>query len=139
MSAVTTDRAAKYREMLEKLDPKLKLTRLEEELNGREGPNGPEVIGLRDQLFIAIRAAEAQERLVERRGAIDEAGLTEAQKKQHRASMEVAEYNLDVLWMQCDLFSEGIEELEKDIAAVKSAGLPKTRAERRREKTPDTA
>lgn len=138
MSAVATDRAARYREMLEKLDPKLKLKRLEEELDGREGPNGVEG-GLRDSLFQSFRQAEAQERLVKRRSEIDEEGLTPAQKKVHGEGMEIAEYNLDVMWLQCDLLEESIKELEADIAAVRAAGLPKTRAERRREKTPDTA
>lgn len=133
MSAATTDRAARYREMLEKLDPKLKLKRLEEDLDGKEGQNGIEG-GLRESLFASIRQAQAQERLVKRRSEIDEEGLTPAQKKVHTEGMEVAEYNLEVMWLQCDLIEESIQEVEADIAAVRSAGLPRTRAERRRDK-----
>lgn len=110
---------AKYRELLERLDPKLKLKRLEEELDGNEAKG---VTGLRENLLMALRSWESQKRLVEMRLAARER-IPEAQLKAYDTGQQEAGVNLEMLALQAELYAEEIEKTERQVAEIRQAGL----------------
>lgn len=122
---------ARIKALLEKADPKIKLKRLEEDLDGNAEKNVP---GYREQLLGAYRQFEAQRQLVERRGEERPNVNPLALEKFDRGQAE-AELNLQMLEMQIELFVDEIENTEAQIQEIKQSGLttPKPRSERRRE------
>jgi multidrug resistance efflux pump len=109
----------RFRALLEKLDPKVKLRRLEEELDGNEQKG---LQGLREQLLSVFRQYEAQKRLVKQRVDM-RSTIAENQHDLFDQKHAVAELNLKMLEAECDLIAQDIEITEAQVAAIKSAGL----------------
>ena len=127
----------RIRALLEKTDPKIKLKRLEEDLDGNPEKN---IVGYREQLLTASRQLTSMKELVRRRAA-ERADVNPLAFDKFDRGQAEAEMNLQMIEMQVELFVEEIESTETQIIEIRQAGLARTkpRADRRNEQLGRTA
>lgn len=109
---------SKIQALLERADPSMKLKRLEKELDGEEGAPG-----MREQLMVAAQGLDNQRRLLAKRESqredIDELALPKYEANLAEVRMMETFYE-----GQLELLIEQVEEIEEQIEALKTAGIP---------------